>query len=128
MKTYAEFLDKVIDAGIAAARVDYGRPGQEHKLRGAVAGFESCRGKAPAEIRKLLAQANARVQKLVGEANEKYWEAVCHRAEVEWVASVLSSALAKTGQPTIVTPTARSSLCAATILADDLPAREKTLS
>jgi len=49
--TYNDLLTRVIDDGIAAARVSYAT--KPDHLRGSVDGFNVCRGKPPAEIEEL---------------------------------------------------------------------------
>lgn len=122
-KTYGEFLIRVIDDGIAGARKDYHRPDQAHKLEGALAGFEACRGKTPGQISMLLDDARKRVrQKLIDNAQEKtgdpkdYWRIRCEEAEIEWVANVVSAILAANGLPVIITPTAGGTLKAANVM------------
>jgi hypothetical protein len=111
---YEKFLTKVIDDGIEAAKKSYAtRP---DKLRGAVAGFESCRGKSPEELRAALESARkatmvARVCKA-----DNYWEVRCFEAEIEWVCNVVSAAMASQNAPTIVSPTARGLMKAADVL------------
>jgi hypothetical protein len=51
---YHEFLERVVDEGIAAAKAYYTRPEQKQKLDGSIAGFEACRGKTPPELKELL--------------------------------------------------------------------------
>ena len=120
---YHAFLNRVIDDGIAAARDSYAT--DPHKQRGAVEGFEACRGKRPDELAELLTEANRRsnaARELVHNSNEhdvaaqSYWHVRCYAAEVEWVCNVVSCALQNEGRPTIVIPTARAFRKAAEIL------------
>lgn len=111
---YEAFLTKIIDDGIAAARKSYAsRP---DKLRGAISGFDACRGKGPEELRSELESAGkaTRLAAVCKAAN--YWEVRCHEAEVEWVCNVVSAAMASKNVPTIVIPTARGLMKAADVL------------
>ena len=91
--TYEDFLTRVIDDGIAAARQSYGGTDQKHKLEGAVAGFESCRRKKPRELAQHYYRAeDAKKWAIVGNTNAKrYWRLACYYAEVEWVCNVVSA-------------------------------------
>src|SRR6266850_6254100 len=60
--TLNDTLNHIIDDGIEAARLDYPKPGDILKREGSIAGFEACRGKSPAEIAALLAEANERAR------------------------------------------------------------------
>lgn len=114
---YLVFLDKIIEAGMEAARADYAKPEDANKLRGSLDGFEACRGKSPQEIPALLAEA--RTCEIIAHGREdieRYWEVVCRTSEIEWVANVLSAFLGFSGQPVIVTPTVRGVLCAYRLL------------
>lgn len=69
---YNDFLNRIIDDGITAAKRDY--ENSPDKLKGAVAGFEACRGKSPPELFELLREA--------GEATRRAYReqaANCHR-------------------------------------------------
>jgi hypothetical protein len=109
---YEQFLARVINDGIEGAKEDY----QDHKLEGAIAGFEACRSKTPAELAALLGEASQQVQELFGGDLKDYWRAVCYRGEVEWVCNCVSAMLANDGHSPIVIPTARGVLNTARIL------------
>ena len=112
---YVNFLNRIIDDGIAAATESY--KNSVPKREGAVAGFRACRGKSPTELLMLLREANQRQTILVGtEDMDAYWRARCFQAEVEWTCNVVSAALQNMGESTIVTPTARGYMKAAEIL------------
>lgn len=113
---YLTFLDKVIETGMEAARADYAKPDDRHKLRGALDGFEACRGKSPPEIAVLLGEARAQELKAYGDDLDRYWELVCRAREIEWVANVLSALLMSSGQDVIVQPTCRGVLHAHRLL------------
>lgn len=109
------FLTRVIDDGIEAARRDY--VFSPDKLKGAVAGFEACRGKAPAELAELLAESRRNQAAAYFDSTlAHYWELTCYAAEVEWVCNVLSAALMNGGGDPIVPVTARGMMKAAGIL------------
>lgn len=120
--TYAAFLERVIDEGVRAAKRDYCRPAQRTKLEGAIAGFEACRGKTPAELSGILADARRRTEEArnrfhLGETSiGEYWRVRCREAEIEWTANVVSVLLMSNGEPVIVPPTARAAVMAGTIL------------
>lgn len=109
-------LNQIVDEGIEAARADYTKPRQKHKLEGAIKGFEDCRGKDPAGLAVLRIEANADAQKWYGENVETYWYWRCRALEVEWVCNVLSAILANEGRDTIVPPTCRGVMKASEIV------------
>ena len=113
--TYDALLDRIIADGVAACERDYAA--DTEKREGAVAGFEVCRGKAPAELARIL--KNARDRTFAARLSDKragYWRIRCFESEVEWVCNVVSAALQNQGLPTIVVPTARGYSAAAGIL------------
>lgn len=110
---YQQFLTRVIDDGIEAAHRDYAS--DEHKRRGAVEGFEACRGKSPRELGELLATAASNTSRAREDRVDDYWRFRCHELEVGWVCNVVSACLHNQGLPTIVTPTARGMMKAAGI-------------
>jgi hypothetical protein len=111
---YEKFLTKVVDDGIEAARKSYAE--RPDKLRGAVAGFESCRGKSPEELRSALETAGKATQMARVCRADNYWEVRCFEAEIEWVCNVVSAAMLSQNAQTVITPTARGMLKAADIL------------
>ena len=119
---YHEFLDRVVSDGIEAVKKDYSKPEQEPKRRGAIQGFEDCRGKSPTEIAELLKKAEKRTFEASIRVNEseisdgEYWAIRCREAEIEWVANVVSAMLMNQGLPIIVAPTARGAMKAAEIV------------
>jgi hypothetical protein len=116
--TMDAFLTQVIDEGIAAARNDYaGEEGNRPAMRaGAVAGFEACRLKTPAELSILLGDARDRTQAAWRAKAADYWYHRCFEGEVEWVCNVLSAVLMNMGLPIIIQPTVRGTLRAAEIV------------
>ena len=125
---YDTFIHKLITIGIQAAREDYGGDDdskEKHrpdKLAGSIDGFEACRGRQPAEIAVLLADARKRMQEAFVRVSEKeisdgeYWRARCREAEIGWVANCVSVVLVNQGLPPIETPTARAALTVAKIV------------
>jgi len=117
---FSEFLERVINDGIEAAKADYSKPEDDARLKGSIAGFEMCRNKTPNEIYHLFLNA----QKEIGDwwmkgaisEVEQYWYLNCKMAEIEWVANVISAILISQGERPIVIPTARGHLKAAEIL------------
>lgn len=125
MKTMdcATFLARVIDEGLVAARHDYNRPDPvgQARLRGAVAGFEACRGLSPPDLLALLRAAQAAREKAhdaMGQPHgaEHYWEARCFEVEVEWCCNVVSAALANIGAAPLIPYTGHGLAMAARIL------------
>lgn len=104
---FPTLLAEVIRRGIEAADQDYAK--YPEKRRGAIAGFNACRGKTPEQLAKLLESARATTHRYYAEQvpTTIYWEARCFEAEVEWVANCLSVVLQNEGLPVIVPPTAR---------------------
>jgi hypothetical protein len=52
--------------------LNYATPRHFLKREGAIAGFEGCRGKEPAEIAALLVEANARAHQAMREDDPRY--------------------------------------------------------
>ena len=116
--TLEAFQTRVIDDGIAAAVADYaGDTEHRQQMReGAVAGFEACRLKTPAELALLLRAARDRERTaMFSDAPDTWWHK-CYAGEVEWVCNCLSAVLQRHGLPVIVTPTMRGTFKAAEIL------------
>lgn len=121
---YSEFLTRVINEGILAAKADYINPKEKAQLDGSLEGFEKCRGKSPEEIKELLLSA----AKLTADARDlhtsesteenlsNYWKVRCSEAEIEWVANVVSAVLMNEGYEIIVPPTAHGVMKAHEIL------------
>ena len=103
-----EFTNRVVDNGILAVKKDY--KDSPEQLKGALAGFEACRGKNPGELQMLLNRASRDVMEAFhrsesGNGGNNYWEFKCKHAEIEWVCNLVSAVLAKNGMPVIVHPT-----------------------
>lgn len=112
--TYLDFLTKIIDDGIAAARADY--KDDAEKREGAIAGFEACRDKTPPELLQALEAARAATAAAYRTQDLTYWATRCFEAEVEWVCNCVSAMLFNERKPIIVPPTARGVLKAAEVL------------
>jgi hypothetical protein len=113
------FIYRVCADGIAAAKGKYPRRDQADKLRGAIEGFELCRGIEHADhLLEALHQANARAIAAVAEeaADHRRW--TCRVAEIEWVCNVVSAALVARGRQSLgpLWPTASAMLATADIL------------
>jgi len=106
---YEQFLDRVISLGIEAVTISY--PEDPAKLRGAIAGFEACRGRSLGDFGPLLEHATKRRREASARTTagemfmEEYFEARCYEAEIEWVANCVSVLLACARLPVIVPPT-----------------------
>lgn len=113
---YLKFLDSLIEKGVAGASRDYG-DSSPPKLKGALDGFNACRGLQPPELHDLLATARKRVKEAIlkDAPSETYLELRCYEAEVEWVCNCLSVALITLGRDPIVPPTASATMLANTI-------------
>jgi hypothetical protein len=107
--TYAEFLTRIIDDGIAAARTDYAD--EPHKLRGAIDGFEACRGKSPSELITLWQEAERAAHASRSDL-KTYWQLRCTALEVEWICNCVSVATTNAGGPPLLghLPTARAAM------------------
>jgi hypothetical protein len=112
--TYEELVAETIRGGIGAAMRDY--PADSLQLKGAIAGFEACRGKEPAELAIMLGDARDRTLQAMEARVADYWYHRCYEAEIEWVCNVVSAVLRNHGLPTIVTPTMRGVMRAAEIV------------
>jgi hypothetical protein len=113
---YEQYLTRIVDEGIAAAKTDYTKESDKDRLKGSVEGFEACRGKSPAELKTLLVTASERVKQAYLDEAENYFEIRCYEAEVEWVCNCVSAILMHEGQPVIVPPTARGVMKAAEVV------------
>jgi hypothetical protein len=124
MMDYDEFLTKVIDKGIAAAKADYSKPHDAPRLKGSIEGFEACRGKDPMELQKLLHEWRTKTHTAYHDVHEKkitddeYWRINSFEAEVGWVCNVISALLMNVGVGPLdpLMPTARAVMCVAEIV------------
>lgn len=113
---YNQFLKKIIDDGIKAAKKDYKRKDQKLIKEGSVAGFEACRDKNPLELKELLETAQKKSRKKMLNQAKDYWYHRGFSSEIEWVCNVVSAMLMNVKQPVIITPTARGVIRAADIV------------
>jgi hypothetical protein len=114
-----EFTNKVIEQGIESAKYSYSSPKDANCLKGALAGFEACRGKDPDQLRKLLEEAAEAVIKARSDRDENFIEIECYFMEIEWVCNVVSSILLYNKMPSIVHPTGRGAMAAYRIMASE---------
>lgn len=115
MMAYDNFLNQVIDEGIAAASESY--KDDLERLKGAKAGFEMCRKKTPKQLFNHLMNARTALNEAF-QANDfdDYWEIRTYELEIEWVCNVVSAALVNEGLQPIIPVTARAVMKAASIL------------
>lgn len=108
-----EFIETVVERGIEAVRQDYAK--DPDRLEGAIAGFESCRGKSVDEILAAYKDANEEANRIhmTGEI-DGYWGACCKALEIEWTLNCLSAALRTSLLSWL--PTARAVMLAGEIL------------
>jgi hypothetical protein len=114
--SWEEFLNRVINEGMAAAKVDYSKPDRDLQLKGSIAGFRACFRLNIPELTALLMKARKETRNARLRSDDRYWYYRCYEAEVEWVCNVVSAALMNVGLPTIIPPTARGVEKAAEIL------------
>lgn len=113
---YEQFLNRVVDEGREAARLDY-KSGD--KLAGSQAGFDACRGKSVADLAALLDTANRATTDARRREAADYWWFRCYELEVEWVCNCVSAMLHNQKLPTIVPPTCRGMMKAAEVIGID---------
>ncbi len=111
---YLTALDKIIDRGIECAKKDYA--GKKDKCDGAVAGFEACRLKLPADLMVLYEAAQKERIAARNEHRPNYWYFRCYEAEIEWVLNCVSVLLVNQKLPPLVHPTARAYMNVASIV------------
>lgn len=117
---YADFVNRIVNDGIRAASESYKK--SPEKKKGAVEGFEACRGKSPKELRELLSRSMQEAKDAYwGQDSDLYWEKTCFAAEVEWTCNCVSVFLMTGSEPPIVAPTARGAMKAAEVLGQRLP-------
>jgi hypothetical protein len=114
---YQDFLNKVIDESIIAAKKDYTDPDKKHMLEGSVAGLKACRDLDPVALAHLL-QRSHRIQMMAFHTTNinRYWRLTCFSCEVEWVCNVVSAALSNMGMDPIIPYTARGLMMAARVV------------
>jgi len=95
---YDEFLNTIIDNGIAGAKTDYTEEQQREHLEGSIAGFEACRNKFPHELIEVYHESNEYANKAFFERDaDKYWWFRCYQLEVEWVLNCISASMVNEG-------------------------------
>lgn len=90
---YEEFLERIINDGIEAAKKDYEGEKEKEKLEGSIAGFEACRGKNPQQLVDEYKKAMQLQQEAFILRVENYWWFRCFTLEVEWVINVVSAGI-----------------------------------
>ena len=115
---YNEFLTRVIDEGIEAAKTDYTNKSDKDYLEGSIAGFEACRNKNPEELIEVWNEANDKYENAFQKQKNNYWWYRCFQLEVEWVINVISAMLVNEGQDSLLSwlPTACAMMKAASII------------
>jgi hypothetical protein len=106
--TYAQLLERVISNGIAEVLEAYkddddpdGSRFYTAKREGAIAGFESCRGKLPEDLVRLYESAHrdshstASVAVHRNETLRNHWRQRYYELQIEWVLNVLSVGLSR---------------------------------
>lgn len=98
--SYEEFLSEVTCKGIERAKESYGRTVNGYMLKGAIAGFEACRGKSPQGLLSLLKAERVKTKRLRdrGCSYEAYWEQHCKELEIEWTQSCVDMWCKYTGR------------------------------
>ena len=115
-----EVINRIIDDGVVAAKRDYSNPrnpNHPQMQRGAVAGFEACRGLEPEQLLVLWNESRAESDHSRRNSATNYWEHCCFELEVEWVCNCVSAVLYHNGLPSLgpLWPTAKASLKVAEI-------------
>lgn len=134
---YYEFLNEVIERGIAGAKESYANDENKDRLNGSIAGFEECRGRTPLELYVLYTEtvskmADAMSDQIefdelkeelsldeIGIKQEKdYWYHRCMNLEIEWVCNCVSAMMINENCPPLFPhlPTARATLLVAEIV------------
>ncbi len=119
---YNSALNEIIEQGIEAAKSDYSKSEEKHRLNGSIAGFEACRGLNPQQLKELHDNSRIKTWDSFNSANEglikseDYWYVRCYEAEVEWVCNVISAILINQGLKPIIIPTARGFMQAALVV------------
>ena len=91
---HAEFLERVIRAGLASVETHDAITAHPARLRGARAGFEACRGKNTEELARLLmaTRKESRAARLLIDRNpDTYWEKRYFELQVEHVTNTVAA-------------------------------------
>lgn len=114
---YLEFLTRIVDDGLVAARADYGNsPSQSQELTGSLAGFEQCRDLMPNDLTLLLVEAREETRTAFLAQADNYRYLRCREIEIEWVCNCVSAMLVNQGQPPICDVTVSGLLKAASVV------------
>ncbi len=115
---YYEFLNRVIDEGIAAATADYTKESEKQQLDGSIAGFDACRNLLPEQLVETWQKATDDMNQAHFEQKENYWWYCCFQSEVEWVINVVSAMMINERQDPLLSwlPTANGMRKAASIV------------
>ena len=120
---YTEFLTKVIDEGIEAAKADYTEESDKQRLEGSIAGFNACRNKSPEELVEVWKESSKKTNDASHEVYKTkskgdYWYYRCFQLEAEWVCNVVSAMLMNEGHEPLLSwlPTASAMRKAASII------------
>lgn len=108
---YDEFLTTVIDTGLASVRDSIK---DEDKLRGAVAGFEACRGRSEKELLEL--ELWAQREMLAHHGTPLHWEKRYQQLQIEFVVRAVAAAQQSSGMKPIAEVTTRGVMAAANVL------------
>lgn len=112
---YNQLLDRLIADGIAEVQKEYASPEDHHKRDGAIEGFETCRGKSPADLVALWSEAEKAAEQIMRDrrgtdsAVKDYWRQRYKALQIEWICNVVSVGLMNSGHPPLLghLPTAR---------------------
>lgn len=111
-----EFVKKVVELGIEAAKRDYKDKRRAAILKGSIDGFKACLDKNAIELGILYVEAQKKSNDVRNDDANDYWEKRGYFMEIEWVCNVVSAALYNMKLPVIIPPTARGMITAAEIL------------
>lgn len=89
---YEQFLDAVIDGGIAEMeKADDLYADKEEQRAGGIAGFRACRGLTPKALLALLDEASERCHRMrLEDVRDDYWYHRYFEIEVEWVVNCVA--------------------------------------
>lgn len=98
---YIDFLNRVIDDGIAEAEKCYAH--DANKRAGALAGFEACRNQTPDLLLSVYNETLEYTQQSFRNRDkDSYWWFRYYQVEVEWVINVVSAMLNLAGGPPLL--------------------------
>lgn len=122
--TYEQFLNRILDDGIAEVKECYkeDKDFNHAKREGAIAGFHACRGLSPIQLialwetsHQLATAAMMNANELDNERNDalpEHWRRRYFELQVEWVCNVVSVAQVQHGRGPLLgwLPTARGAI------------------